>query len=200
VARNIALEASYATGLFGGLTAGIAYKLVQFRVDCSGTCIPGATGVGTTHALDVGVHYVLPTALPLEVGATLRNVGPKLQMNNSAQADPLPARLQVGAAWVVIRPSTTNLEGFDVRVLADVQGVVGQGDLSPATLLGIESGVRQAVRVRAGYAFIESQSRGPSLGLGVNVGRVGVDLAKTFYASDAIADQEPFHVSVRLLF
>jgi hypothetical protein len=81
-----------------------------------------------------------------------------------------------------------------------VQGVVGQGDLAPTTLFGVESGVREAVRVRAGYAFLDSQARGPSLGLGVKVGRVGIDLAKTFYAADAIAERDPFHVSLRLMF
>lgn len=198
--RNIALEASYATSLFGGLTAGIAYKLIQFRVDCSGSCPGQLSSVGTTHAIDFGLRYVLPTATPIVVGASIRNAGFKLQINNSSQADPLPMRLQVGAAWVVVHPAP-GMEGFDVRVLADVQGVVGQGnDLDPATLFGLESGVREAVRVRVGYAFIDSQARGPSLGLGVQVGRLGLDLARTFYAADAAADQDPFHVSVRFGF
>ena len=85
-------------------------------------------------------------------------------------------------------------------MLAGVQGVVGQGDLAPAPMVGVESGVRDALRVRAGYAFTDSQAHGPSLGLGVKVGRLGIDLAKTFYAADAIADHDPFHVSLRLMF
>ena len=199
VPRNIALEAGYSTGLFGGLAAGIVYKLIQFRVDCSGSCPGNVQSVGTTHALDFGLHYLLPTSTPLELGLALRNVGFKLQVNNSSQADPLPTRLQVGLAWLILRPAP-EVESFDVRLLADVQGTVGEGELSPATLLGVESGVRDMLRIRAGYAFIDSESNGPSLGLGVKVGRIGVDLAKTFYTADAIAEKDPFHVSVRFLF
>lgn len=198
-ARNIALEASYATSLFGGLTAGIAYKLVQFRVDCSGQCGGVPVALGTTHAFDIGVRYVLPTAMPIIVGADIRNIGFKLQVNNQAQADPLPTRVQLGVALVALRPAT-GMDGFDVRVLADLQGVVGQGDLAPVTMVGIESGYRETLRVRAGYAFLDTQLRGPSLGVGLQVGRLGIDLAKTFFAADAIGEQDPFHVSMRLAF
>jgi hypothetical protein len=197
--RNVALEASYATGILGGLTAGIAYKLVQFRVDCSGDCAGVPTAVGTTHALDIGVRYALATGLPIVLGATIRNLGFKFQVNNQAQADPLPTRLQLGVAFVALRP-TAGMEGLDVRVLADLQGVVGQGDLAPAGLLGVESGYHETLRVRVGYAFLDTQSRGPSLGLGLKVGRVGIDLAKTFYAADAIGEKDPFQVSMRLTF
>jgi len=199
VSRNIALEASYATGVFGGLTAGIAYKLIQFRVDCSLDCNGLPTIVGTTHALDIGVRYALPTATPIMVGATIRNLGFKFQVNNQAQADPLPTRLQVGVAFVALRPAA-GMEGLDVRVLADMQGIVGQGDLAPNGLFGVESGYRETLRVRLGYAFLDSQLRGPSLGVGMKVGRIGVDLAKTFYPADAIGEKDPFHVSMRYTF
>ena len=92
------------------------------------------------------------------------------------------------------------MDGLDVRVLADMQGVVGQGDLAPSGLVGVESGYRETLRVRLGYAFLDSQSRGPSLGVGMKVGRVGIDLAKTFYAADAIGEKDPFHVSLRVTF
>jgi len=198
-ARNIALEASYAAGIFGGMTAGIAYKLVQFRVDCSGNCAGLPTAVGTTHALDIDIRYALPTALPIELGATIRNLGFKFQVNNQAQADPLPTRLQMGVALVALRPAS-GMDGLDVRVLADMQGVVGQGDLAPNGLLGVESGYRETLRVRFGYAFLDTQARGPSLGVGMKVGRVGIDMAKTFYPADAIGEQDPFHVSMRFTF
>lgn len=199
VTRNIALELSYATQVAGGFSAGIAYKLIQFRVDCSGDCTLVPSAVGTTHAIDVGLRFVLPSATPIVVGAAIRNLGFKLQVNNREQADPLPTRVQAGVSWIVLRPAA-GLEGFDVRVLADLQGAVGQGAFSPATLVGLESGVRDVLRVRAGYAFVDSQQRGPSIGVGLKVGRLGFDLAKTFFASDAIGEADPFHVSLRLDF
>jgi len=196
--RNVVLSLAYASQLFGGLSAGIEYKLIQFRVDCSGDCSLVPASVGTTHALDFGLRYVAPT-VPVIVGVSVRNVGFKLQVNNQAQADPLPTRLQFGVACVILRPAP-GMQGVDLRVLADVQGVVGQGNLEPVTLVGVESGVSETVRVRAGYAFLNSEARGPSLGLGVEVGRVGIDVAKTFYPADAIGEKDPFHVSVRVLF
>jgi hypothetical protein len=65
-------------------------------------------------------------------------------------------------------------------------------------LVGLESGVRDLVRIRAGYAFLEGSARGPSLGVGFKLGRAALDLAKTFYAADAIGEKEPVHVSFRL--
>jgi len=77
--RNVELAASYATQL-GGLSAGITYKLIQFRVDCSGDCSAVPTAVGTTHAVDIGVRYALPVATPVVVGVALRNLGFDLQV------------------------------------------------------------------------------------------------------------------------
>ncbi len=197
--RNIVLQASYATVIGAGISAGITYKLIQFRVDCTGDCSNVPTAVGTTHAVDLGVRFALPAELPIIFGASVRNIGFRLQVNNQAQADPLPTRAQVGVEWLALRPSPA-VEGFDVKVLADLQSSIGVGQPKPATLLGVDTGVRDAVRVRAGYAFVDSEQHGPSLGLGLKVGRLGLDLAKTFYPSDAIGSTDPFHVSLRLDF
>ena len=196
--RNIALMASYATAVVGGLAAGITYKLVQFRVDCTGDCTNVPTAAGTTHAVDVGIRYVF-AGLPLVVGAAVRNVGFKLQVNNQAQADPLPARLQAGLTYSVRRPPP-GVDGLDVRILADLQGAVGQGSLAPVTLIGIETGVRDVIRLRGGYAFLDSDAKGPSLGIGVSVGSVTFDLARVFFANDDLGEKEPVHVSLRASF
>ncbi len=197
--RNVGLFAAYASEVAGGVAAGITYKLAQFRVDCGGDCTSVPTVVGTTHAVDVGVQVTLPAFAPIVVGAALRNVGFKLQLNNRAQADPLPTRLQMGVMWAVVR-AEAGREALDVRVLADVQGAVGRGALDPVTLVGVESGVGTVVRLRAGYAFLESAARGPSLGIGLSAGKVVLDLARVFYAEDALAEKEPLHVSLRWTF
>jgi len=197
--RNVALVAAYATDVAGGVSAGIAYKLAQFRVDCTGDCTGVPTDVGTTHAVDVGVQWSPALGAPLVVGLSVRNAGFKLQVRNQAQADPLPTRLQIGAAYTVVTGAPDG-ERVRVRVLADVQSVVGRGALEPVTLVGLETGVRELLRVRAGYAFLDSQARGPSLGLGLATGSVVFDLARTFYAEDALGEREPFHVSLRWMF
>jgi len=198
--RNVALALSYATDVGAGVAIGVTYKLVQFRVDCAGDCsgVPAATG--TSHAVDVGIRYVASTA-PVVVGISLRNLGFPLQVENSAQADPLPTRLSVGVAYEVVRPAPGTIgDGLDVRVLTDVQGVVGRGPFSPVMLVGVESGVGELIRLRGGYAFTDSEAKGPSIGLGMKLGQLSVDLARVFFANDDLGEKEPFHVSFRAAF
>lgn len=197
--RNLALSATYATDVGGGIEIGVTYKLVQFRVDCSGDCTDVPGSVATTHAVDVGLRYTA-AAIPLVIGVSLRNLGFPLQVNNSPQADPLPTRFSVGVSYLVVRPAAVRpQEQVDVRVLADVQGAFRRGQEAPVTLVGIESGVGDLIRLRGGYAFLDSDARGPSLGVGITIGRMALDLAKVFFAND-IGEQEPFHVSFRAEF
>ncbi len=198
-ASNVALAAGYATGIAGSLSAGIAYKLAQFRVDCTGDCTTVPTEVGTTHAVDVGLQWASALGAPLVLGIALRNAGFKLQIRNNDQADPLPTRLQLGAAYTVLVGSPDR-ERVLVRVLADIQGVVGHGALEPVTLVGLETGVRELLRIRAGYAFLDSQARGPSLGLGLATRSLVIDFARVFYAEEPLGDTEPFHISLRWMF
>jgi hypothetical protein len=196
--RNLELMASYATDV-GGLAAGITYKLVQFRVDCTGDCSQVPTATGTTHAVDLGVQYTFAGARPVVVGVSLRNLGFNLQVNNRAQADPLPTRLSAGVSAEVVRPVVGG-QGLDARVLADVQGTVLEGPFTMVTLVGVESGVGEALRLRFGYAFLDSNARGPSLGIGVKFGSVAFDLARTFNTAQDVGDTEPIHVTFRVIF
>ncbi len=197
--RNLALMASYATDVAGGLAAGVTYKLVQFRVDCSGDCTNVPTATGSTNAVDVGLRYVFAGWRPVVVGVSLRNLGFRLQVNNQAQADPLPTRLAVGVSAEVLRPAD-GVQGFDARVLADVQGAFVGVPLQTVTLLGVETGVGDMVRLRAGYAFLDSDARGPSLGVGVRFGSIALDLARTFSAADQIGDKPPVQLNFRVIF
>jgi len=67
--RNFEFVASYATNLTGSFVLGMSYKLIQFRVDCSGDCRDFPAGTGATHALDFGGQFRVgpgrtqPTAL-----------------------------------------------------------------------------------------------------------------------------------------
>ncbi len=197
--RNLALMASYATEVVNGFALGLTWKLVQFRVDCSGDCSQVPTATGTTNAVDVGLRYDASGWLPVVFGVSLKNLGFPLQVNNRSQEDPLPTRVVVGVSVAVVRPPAGTV-GIDARVLTDVEGTVNQGAISPTTLVGVETGVGELVRLRAGYAFLNSNARGPSLGFGVRFGDIAFDLASVFAVAEAVGDQQPVHISFRVIF
>jgi hypothetical protein len=200
--RNFEFLASYATNLTGSFVFGVSYKLVQFRVDCSGDCRDFPSGTGATHALDFGGQFRIGPGGPLRVGVALRNVGFRLQVQNQAQADPLPTRLAVGALYEVrLRPATgrTSDQAFDLKLAADVDspwGQVGQSE----TRFGLDIGYQRLVRVRAGYAFVQDGLSGPSVGLGVESGSLGVDLARAFLTGSDLQVESPTFFSFRVTF
>ena len=200
--RNFEFLASFATVLAGSFAFGVNYKLVQFRVDCSGDCTNFPVGQGTTHAIDLGGQFRVGAGGPLRVGVAVRNIGFKLQVQNKPQADALPTRLALGAQYDVLLPARDGAapgERFDVRVAADVDspwGHQGQSDLR----FGLDVGYQRLVRVRAGYALVQDGLSGPSVGLGVENGSIGVDLARTFLTGTDLQIDSPTFFSFRVTF
>src|SRR5882672_7098894 len=200
--RNFEFLASYATNLTGSFAFGTNYELVQFRVDCSGDCRDFPAGTGATHALDIGGQFTVGPGGPLRIGVVLRNVGFRLQVNNQAQADPLPTRLAVGALYEVrLRPATGRAldQAFDVKLAADVDSPWGQAGQSE-TRVGLDIGYQRLVRVRAGYAFVQDGLSGPSVGLGLESGSLGVDLARAFLTGSDLQVESPTFFSFRVSF
>ncbi|MBC7791342.1 MAG: PorV/PorQ family protein [Anaerolineae bacterium] len=195
---NLVYAATYATSVGSRLNAGISVKLVQLRINCSGACgtLPA---VSSTTAIDMGAQYDARWLLPVTLGVAVRNVGPKLQVNDRDQADPLPTRIQFGALYRV-----TSLEKYSrdvsVRVSGDVIDELQLG--SPTIRLGADAAYRQRAHLRAGYVFREienSEQYGASLGLGLSAGNLQVDIARMFEGF-AGASQPPTYLSLRYLF
>jgi len=195
--KNIELLASYSTLVGGGLSMGVNYKLIQLRQDCTGQCAAFPSITGTTHGVDVGVQYAVADSETLRFGLVVRHAGFKLQLRNESQADPLPTRVQFGVAYKLQLPRLQGTdERFDARFLVDVDDEWGEyTDLD--WRIGVDVGLRDLVRFRGGYAFLNSQNRGPSVGVGIRVGRFAVDLARVFFVSANF--DEPLHVSVRAI-
>ena len=194
--KGVELLASYATDVGRPVTLGVTYKLIQFRNECQGDCGPRGTVIGTTHAVDLGLQYAFGDAQNLTLGLAVRHAGFKLQLENSDQADPLPTRVQLGVAYRVLLPATlANGERLDARFLLDVQEPWGEYG-HPDALMGVEIGYQDLVRVRTGYAIVESSASGPSVGLGVRIDRIAVDFARVFFTSGSL--DEPAYLSVRL--
>src|SRR5260370_10525665 len=102
---NIEFLASYAAALGGAFAFGINYKLIEFRVDCSGDCRDFPSGEGLTHAIDVGGQFSLGETGALRLGFALRNGGFNLQVQNGDHADPLPAQLAPPASYPLALPA-----------------------------------------------------------------------------------------------
>jgi hypothetical protein len=202
--RNLEFLASYATQL-GALSIGINYKLVEFRVECSGDCRDFPNGEGVTHGLDVGGQVSAGPDGALRIGVAVRNIGFKLQVNNRDQADPLPAHLVVGALYrlalgrgAAAAPGVAP-DGLDVRLAADLDspwGSYGESEMR----VGVDVGYQRLVRVRGGYAFVHDGLSGPSVGMGVSSGSIGVDLARTFLSGSDFVTDNPTFFSFRVAF
>lgn len=201
--RNLEFLATYATQLTGAFALGVSYKLIEFRVDCSGAgCPPNSGGQGVTHALDLGGQFGVGPDRALRFGVALRNLGFPLQVNNRDQADALPTRLVVGAAYrLLLRPVAVDSAGdrFDVRFAADLESPWRETG-SPDVRLGVNVGYRDVVRVRGGYAFVNQGLSGPSVGVGVATGSIGVDLARMFLVGTDLVVPNPTFLSFRVVF
>lgn len=194
--KNIELLASYATNAAGPLAIGVTYKLIQFRQDCEGDCGTQQSVVGTTHAVDVGIQAGFGSTRELRFGVAVRHAGFKLQLQNRDQADPLPTRLLVGASYRIPLPSGAAPQPLDARILVDLQNRWGEYT-DPDARLGAELGYGTFLRVRAGYAFLEGETRGPSVGFGLTLNRVAIDFSRVFFESGTFDD--PVYLSFRVL-
>ena len=195
--RNYQLALSYATPVGKRLNAGLTYKFVMLRFQCSGICGDVPVISGSTSALDVGAQYILPTSLPITVGAALRNLGPALQVRDAEQADPLPRVMQVGArARIPVR--ALDEAHASLEVAADVVSASALG--GGAGGLGVSLGYRDQAWLRAGYKVQPGQGRGPSIGFGFQRGGLGVDIARRFDALSAQLGDPPTYVSLRARF
>lgn len=195
--RNYQLALSYATPVGARFAAGLTYKFVMLRFQCSGIC--GAIPVisGSTSALDVGAQYVLPTPLPITVAASVRNLGPALQVKDAEQADPLPRIIQVGARTrVPVRALTEAKASLDVS--ADLLSASALGGMAGG--VGLSLGYREQAYFRAGYKLQQGQGAGPSVGLGLQRGGFGVDIARRFDALSTQLGEPPTYVSIRARF
>ena len=200
IPRSFVYAATYATTLGSYVTAGLTYKLIQFRIDCTGPCPDNATFSATTSGLDLGAQFMIKRSFPLIIGVAARNVvGLKLQVNDSPQSDAIPRRLQVGVQYRLevppkFAPETAVRLGFDVADEVEIRG--------PVPRFGADVAFRDRFHIRAGYAFeaTRSEAGGPSIGLGLTAGNLVFDVARVLAGLSADAGKAPTYLSLRYLF
>ncbi len=193
--RSFVFAATYSTPIGEKVNAGITYKVVQFRNDCSGTCVGVDEVAATTSALDLGVQYDLAPLSPVTVGIAVRNLGLRVQVKDSEQADPLPTRVQLGLAYRL--PAIEELRETEISLSGDL---VDQLQIrSPSARVGVELLYQKRYTVRAGYVL--EDGGGPAIGAGISAGGLLLDIARVM-GGDLYSGVEgaPIHVSLRYLF
>ncbi len=195
--RNYLLALSYATPVGKRFNAGVSYKFLMLRFQCSGICGDVPVISGSTSALDVGVQYVMPTKFPLTLGGAVRNIGPALQVRDAEQADALPRIIQVGArARVPVRSLDEANASLDVSL--DVQQAAAFN--GPAGGLGVALGYRDQAFLRGGYKLQPGAGRGPSIGVGYQRAGFALDISRRFDALSSQLGEPPTYVSLRARF
>ena len=132
--RSYVFAASYAATFGSRVSAGLTYKFVQERVDCSGTCGNVAAFSASTNALDLGVQAVVDSARRLTLGLDIRDAGLSLQVNDAPQSDPLPTRIHLGAQYLV----------------PNIEKSIPDGELRVSAETRAEHGPRRSAALRAG--------------------------------------------------
>lgn len=202
--KNLVLFASYAQRFFGGLSIGGNYKLIQSRQDCSGDCGSLPTTVSSTHGFDLGIQIAPGPDPSFRIGAAIQHAGRGLQLENRSQPDPLPTRWQAGVMYRINLPKPAqDAQALDARLFADVENAWGQFT-GLDVRVGLELGYGELIRLRTGYAsvnhlFADDESNtgeaGPSVGIGVNLGRLSVDFSRVFF--DNASFDEPVYIGIR---
>ncbi len=196
--RSFVLAASYAASIRDRAATGVAFKVVQMRVDCTGPCdFPNE--VAQTFAIDAGAQLELGGSRRVVLGASVRNMGLALQVQDSQEADPLPTRVQVGFLYRYPMPERY---ATDAELNVSVDLTDGLHIDKPLPRIGAEFVWQKRAFVRGGYVFdsAESEAGGPTLGLGFSRNNLVLDLARVFTGFSADAGQAPTFLSLRFAF
>ena len=191
---------SAATSLASWLDIGVNMKIVRFNLNCRGQC--DDTGVQASGwAGDVGFQSQPFTNLPLRLGAMLAHFGPRFQVVNAAQADPLPTRIRLSAAYDVLRHVATPADlAFWIRV--EVEDRLRRPGESASFYVGTELvvGSTDKIFLRASRASGEiNQSAETAFGLGLRYEGFELALARSL-TSSIVIESEPIYVSFGVRF
>jgi hypothetical protein len=195
--RSYVIAASYAAAIGSRVSAGVTYKFIQERVDCSGTCgnIPAFSA--STNALDLGVQAVIDNARRLTLGLDIRDAGLKLQVNDAPQSDPLPTRVHLGAQYLVPGIEKSIPDG-ELRVSAEI---VEKTSFSSTTLrAGGELTYKKLFFLRLGVTSESGDGATAAFGLGVKRGGISIDLARGFGGFSSDAGKPPTYLTLRFQF
>ena len=194
--RNIMFAGTFGTSVGKGLSLGMSYKRLQYRVDCSGQCANVATFSAGASAIDFGAQYKVPGDSLVRLGVAVRNVGTRLQVGDDEQADPLPTRIEVGLSYRL---------AFIAKYVSDIDARVA-GDLiatetadHPSARIGADITYEKTVHLRGGWIANDTDGARAALGFGLGTGRRVFDIARTFGGLSEESGKTPTYISLRFL-
>jgi type IX secretion system protein PorV len=196
--RDVVFAASYASKLTKRASAGLNYKLIQLRVDCSGICSSVGAEVQSSRAVDLGAQYEVEVKAPLTFGAAIRNLGGKLNSRETNQRNPLPTQVELGAMY---RLKFIDHYVKDTELRASGSFVDTRSFGGNSVRFGTDVMYQGKVHLRAGYVGHDRRGdASAALGFGLQSGGLVFDLARTFGGIPADNGQAPVYVSLRYLF
>lgn len=198
--RNHQAFLSAAANVLPRLFVGMNVKYVLFDFSCRGQCPEGRVR-GSSYAVDLGTQLQPFESLPLRLGAVVVHLGPDFQVENAEQADPLPARIRVGASYDAFQ-RTIEDEPVGVELVIEIEDRLRDPG-SPAVLLGTQiwAGETDRVFVRAGYSLGDTdQVDGAAVGFGLRYDRVEIGISRSLARQGLGAQQAPVHVSLGVAF
>lgn len=199
--RATVLTASYGATFGDRISAGVSYKLISNSQSCSGACANQTIFDASTSAIDAGIHVVVDSARRWTLGGVVQNAGFGLQTIDREQADPLPARIHLGADYAF--GALTSLPGASLHGSAEVVMRINLG--SPAYRFGTELSLGNRVFVRGGILLGDDATRSGDgsdavIGFGFRQGSLGIDFARAFGGTSADAGVAPTYITVRFGF
>jgi len=193
------LSAAYP--IAGWLDLGASWKLLRLSSSCSQAC--GALDDSSTgHAFDLGAVATLPGNQGVRAGLLFRNLGSGIAYAGGP-SDPLPARVRLGVELDM--PSAVSSRdawaGGDLGLLIrlDIQETLSEFDDLDAHF-GAEFGWRSVLLVRGGYAWSSEGRSGPTLGIGIRLKRLILDLGYGFNDFAGFDGGTPLQLSVGFRF
>jgi len=201
--RNHQAVLSGALQLGERIGLGVNVKNVRFEVGCRGQCPEGRV-TGISNAVDLGVQATPFRSIPIRLGAMIAHLGPKFQVENSEQADPLPLRMR-GAVAVDLYRREIEGETIGFTGLFEAESRVRDPG-RPAFLLGGElfAGTSDRIVARGGYVFTGSGQadhlEAAAVGLGIRYERLELDVARSLARRGLASQQEPIHFTVGVRF
>jgi hypothetical protein len=197
--RNWQLAAAYATSIGKRLDVGLTYKFLQTRFDCSGLCSNVSVYRSSSSVVDLGMRAQLPTSARISVGAAIRNLGPRFQINDREQADPMPTAVQVGMTLDDVAAIRRRSGDLALRVSTDLFYDVRATAGALSFRAGTELQWRSRVFVRGGW-MLQADGGGPSIGVGAKIDRLIFDVGTRFDGLSVASGQAPTFVSLRFGF